>query len=379
MINSSGKEFDAMKRTPLLLAAAFACLLAPSRADAELLYGFGAGQLETFDTATLNVTNSVAITGLLPGDFIAGIDIRPATGQLYGLAVTLPLGNFGRLYTIDPATGVATLASTLSTTVPFNFLLGFGIDFDPVADRLRIVARSGPPSNFRVDVDNGDTVGSGGLSSVRFAPGDPNFGELPEIFALAHTNNFAGTASTTLYGIGIPPAPIRPAFVTFDPADPEVVHTVGQIPLFNAFTAFDISGATGTAYAVSGSDLYTVDLATASATLVGTIPFYIGVAAPVGAPAAIPEPASLALAVTGVVGLLGFALRRQRPSAGGTTPRRGSANISRKLSVNSCSRTRSGATRNSGRSSPAESRSSRRRGEHYCWPDATAMATLAAR
>lgn len=87
---------------------------------------------------------TVSITGLQAGENLVGIDYRPADGLLYGV------GSSGRIYTLNPETGAATLKSTLAadssdTGAPFTALAGtdFGVDFNPVADRLRVVAIPG--------------------------------------------------------------------------------------------------------------------------------------------------------------------------------------------------------------------------------------------
>jgi len=103
-----------------------------------------------FDSATPGaVLGSANVTGLQSGEALLGIDFRPANGQLYGL------GNTSRLYTINPLTGMATFASALST--PLTGGSSYGVDFNPVADRLRVVhsdARTNPliNQNLRIDV-----------------------------------------------------------------------------------------------------------------------------------------------------------------------------------------------------------------------------------
>ena len=68
---------------------------------------------------------------------VVGIDVRPATGELFALT------DRARLYTIDPTTGAATLRATLAAdpgdaSDPFTALSGakFAVDFNPVPDRL---------------------------------------------------------------------------------------------------------------------------------------------------------------------------------------------------------------------------------------------------
>src|SRR3954447_23591927 len=68
-------------------------------------------QLVSFDSATPGtISSAVAITGLVSGDQIQGIDFRPANGVLYALGINDTAGNdTGRIYTIDIATAVATV------------------------------------------------------------------------------------------------------------------------------------------------------------------------------------------------------------------------------------------------------------------------------
>ena len=55
-------------------------------------------------------------------------------GKLYGV------GNGGGVYTIDPRTAAATFVNAL--TVPLDGTT-FGVDFNPAADRLRIISDTG--------------------------------------------------------------------------------------------------------------------------------------------------------------------------------------------------------------------------------------------
>ncbi len=133
---------------------------------------------------------SVSITGLQAGESVVGIDFRPADGLLYGL------GSSGRIYTLNPDTGAATLKSTIAAdaadlTLPFTALAGasFGIDFNPVVDRLRVVSNTG--QNLRINVDSGAATTDGDINGVAGA----------SLTAAAYTNSFAGTGSTTLFVI----------------------------------------------------------------------------------------------------------------------------------------------------------------------------------
>ena len=102
-------------RIALALAVSFTALAAP--ASAEVIVGLtDSNSLVRFDSANPGRTSGqVAVTGLVGGDRLVGIDKRtPAVsgnGLLYGVGVS---GGTGRIYTINPTTGVASLVSTFA-------------------------------------------------------------------------------------------------------------------------------------------------------------------------------------------------------------------------------------------------------------------------
>jgi len=209
------------------------------------------GRVISFDRATPGtVATSRAVSGLVAGETLVGIDVRPADRAIYAVS------NQGRIFTLDAATGVLTLKSTLSTP-----LAGaqFGVDFNPVADRLRLVSDSG--QNLRVDVNTGIAVVDGPIN-----------GAPARITASAYTNAFAGTATTQLYNLD--------AAGTLYLQDPPNNGTLANpVPLNVTFTAsngFDIDARNNVGYAalaVGGTTtLYTVPLSgTAGAQRIGTI------------------------------------------------------------------------------------------------------------
>jgi trimeric autotransporter adhesin len=202
------------------------------------------------DTDTLNVTG---VDGTL-----LGIDFRPANGKLYGLSSS------NKVYTIDTGSGAATLASTLSSA--FTGRARSGVDFNPLADRLRITGSNG--QNFRVNVDTGAVTVD---KTLAFVAGDTNQKITPSITASAYTNNVAGTTSTVLYDIDA----MLNILAIQNPPNDGGLQTVGGLGIdFAAVGGFDIftdSRGLNTAYALTGSDLYTLDLATGSATFRGTV------------------------------------------------------------------------------------------------------------
>jgi hypothetical protein len=221
-----------------------------------------AGRLVSFNRAApATEVGAVAVTGLAGGDTLVGIDLRPADGALYAL------GSSGTLYTLDPATGVATRKSSLvaapGDNAPYSGLTGtqFAVDFNPAADRLRVVSDTG--LNLRINVDTGEATTDGVITPATTS-----------VTAAAYTNSFAGTVTTQLFGIDA----VAGRLVLQDPPNDGVVST--GVPLgvtAEAANGFDIDPRTNTGYAalrVGGSTgLYTIDLAATgnAATRVATI------------------------------------------------------------------------------------------------------------
>jgi hypothetical protein len=150
-------------------------------------------RLHAFDPAAPNtIVSTVAIGGLNASENVVGIDVRPANGRLYALTTA------GRLLIVDPATGATSGAVTLvadpaDTTSPYAGLAAgvpHTVDFNPVADRLRVIASTG--ANLRINVDTGATTTDG---TINRAIGTPT------VVGGAYTNSFAGTTATALYDL----------------------------------------------------------------------------------------------------------------------------------------------------------------------------------
>lgn len=210
------------------------------------------------------IRSSVAITGLQSGDTLIGIDYRPADGNLYGVAGT------GRIYTINADTGAATLRSTLTAdaadaTAPFTQLSGtdFGVDFNPVADRLRIVSDTG--QNLRINVDTGATTTDGTING-----GAAN----AAVTASAYTNSFSATGTTTLFAIDS----ASDVLYTQNPPNDGTLSSPVSLGIdASGVSGFDIDALNNTGYGVFTSGgartLYSINLAATSnpATSLGTI------------------------------------------------------------------------------------------------------------
>jgi trimeric autotransporter adhesin len=216
------------------------------------------------------IISAVAITGLQSGEVVQGIDFRPRTGQLFAL------GSTSRVYTINPMTGAATMVGASPLATPISGT-SFGFDFNPVPDLIRVVSDTN--TNLRLNPNDGTLAGTD--TALAFAMGDPNAGQDPNVVASAYTNNFDGSTSTSLYGIdsnldtlvlqgslgGAPTSPNTGQLTTVGLLN---VNTTDQV-------GFDITNPGGIAFAsltpAGGtiSSLYTINLTTGAATLVGPI------------------------------------------------------------------------------------------------------------
>src|SRR4051812_29785751 len=109
---------------------------------AYALAGTAGTVLDTFDTAApTNITSALSVTGLQTGERLDAIAARPKTNVLYAVGIVDTAGptSAGRLYTINTTTGAATQvgATPFSTTLADG--ARFDIDFNPVADQIRVV------------------------------------------------------------------------------------------------------------------------------------------------------------------------------------------------------------------------------------------------
>ncbi len=219
----------------------------------EILIGLTAtNALVTFNSNAPNVIlSSRPITGLLAGELVIGIDFRPSNNLLYGYS------NYNRLLTLNPADGAATAVGTLTAALAGN---EYGIDFNPTADLLRLV--NDTDQNASVDPNTGTTTLQSALN-----PGNPN------VVGIAYSNNVPGAASTVLYDID---SNTDSLYIQNSPAS-GTLSLVGSLTTTTTnFVGFDISGASGVAYASltaadNSSGLYFVNLSNGAATRVQTI------------------------------------------------------------------------------------------------------------
>jgi hypothetical protein len=247
---------------------------APPQAPGEILGVSVDNQLVSFNRgAPGKLCTQAPIEGIGDED-VLGMDVRPADGDLYALS------SAGKLYTIDIRSAEATLRSTLTAdamdmSAPFTALpdSDFGVGFNPVPDRLRVVGRDG--TNLRINVDTGATTTDAALSPTSMA-----------VHAVAYTNSFAGATSTALFAVDAASAaltliggnPATGGACPDDATNPNCGNVTALGPLgvgdLSDVSGFDIAGDPDAAVAflavtigdAASSSLYVVDLASGVAT-----------------------------------------------------------------------------------------------------------------
>lgn len=226
-------------------------------ASAEIVALVGGKSLAVIDPSSLKVVSKADITG---ASDVVGIDVRPADGALYGVTAG------GEIVTIDAKSGAATKKSTLSEKIPAGAKVT--VDFNPMADRLRIMTDGG--LSLRVNVDDGKATVDG---SHKFAETDMHKGEKPNVVAGAYTNSVVGKKAekTELFNIDA----TIPALVKQAPPNDGVLNAIGKIGVKpSGPVAFEISSEAegkNAGWLLTGGELYSVDLTSGATKKVGAI------------------------------------------------------------------------------------------------------------
>ena len=222
------------------------------------LVKFNAGNIKT-------AVSQVAVTGLITStEKLVSIDFRPATGELYAVS------NASIIYIIDATTGKARAVTGNAFTPALSGEV-VSLDFNPVVDRIRIVTNTG--QNLRLNPETGLVVATDGAISNT------------NINGVAYNNNFAGAETTTLYDIDF----AAKVLYKQDPPNNGTLVKVGDLQLdLGTNVSFDISADGKNALAIGKTvtqhNLYTINLATGLAELVGRFPSSLniqGIAMPV--------------------------------------------------------------------------------------------------
>ncbi|MBI5090122.1 MAG: DUF4394 domain-containing protein [Actinobacteria bacterium] len=240
------------------------------------------------------ISSSTVIEGVVGGESIVAMDIRPSTGQLFAVGVA---NGQGHLYTLNSSNGDATVVNEtpIATDLPAGGR--WSLDFNPVTDRVRFVHATG--ASYRLNPRNGGLV----AIDTAIGPATPS--------AVAYDRNTpAAPAATTLFSIdatesrlnvvgGVDGAPPDSTGAT-TPRGPLGVNVVGNIVGFDIASTGD---ALATMRTAGSTRLFTIDLATGAATAVGMV----GDGSASVLDIALPRPPSGAmLALTSSDGLLRF-------------------------------------------------------------------------
>ncbi|WP_341896881.1 DUF4394 domain-containing protein [Ferrovibrio terrae] len=205
-------------------------------------------ELLLFTDKTPGKVKSVAITGV--DGKLLGIDVRPADRKLYALA------SDSTIYTIDTMTGAATRKAKLSVVI--DSIDHVIVDFNPQADRMRVIGSSG--QSLRVNVDTGQAIVDGKLA---YRPADRNAGKPMGVYAGAYINSFVGATQTQLFDIDS----LNGTYIVQDPPNDGVLRTVGPTGLKPGTIVESIDIYTDAkdgyhGFAVSGGMLYRFDVGT---------------------------------------------------------------------------------------------------------------------
>ncbi len=246
--------FKQMKLLAIAGALAASPVVATSAQAGSIIGLVNGKSIVTIDPQTRKVIAKADIRGAA---MIIGFDVRPADGMLYGVT------SDGAIVTIDAKTGQAMMKSRLSEMLKPGVTAT--VDFNPVADRMRLMGSDG--TSLRVNVDDGKATVDG---SHKYKDGDPNAGKTPRVVAGAYINSFKGTQATALYDIDAATG----ALVTQNPPNDGILNTVGPLGItLSGPVAFNIVAAneTNNAWLVTGGSLYSVDLKSGKATMAGKI------------------------------------------------------------------------------------------------------------
>lgn len=232
-----------------------------------LMIGLTADQrLVCFSEIGLRINQIGPVTGLSGDSALIGIDYRVQDGRLYGV------GNAGGVYAINTMTGAASLVNNLTVALDGT---SFGVDFNPAADRLRIISNTG--QNLRHNVNAGGITINDFVLSYTAPPAMPV--AALGVTAAAYTNNdLDASTATTLFNIDS----VLDQVVLQSPANNGILVATGRLG-FNASesVSFDIYSTLqgpasvnnrGFAIVFSSNDsfsrLFSISLLTGRATLI---------------------------------------------------------------------------------------------------------------
>jgi hypothetical protein len=230
------------------------------------------GRLVRFDGATPGRTRGIGkVKGLAGDQSLVGVDYRVQDGKLYGV------GNAGGIYTLSTGDAAATKVGQLTVALSGN---SFGVDFNPAANRLRVVSDTG--QNLRHNLDDA-TATTPPLAGMTVMDGTltvpPATTPVMGVAGAAYTNNdLDPNTATTLFDLDTAADQI----VVQSPANAGALAPTGKL-LVDAgpVAGFDIYSRTAvgstqanlgfaTVSVLGRSSLYQVSLLTGRASRIGS-------------------------------------------------------------------------------------------------------------
>ncbi|WP_200308131.1 DUF4394 domain-containing protein [Streptomyces adelaidensis] len=262
--------------TALMLGMPGTASAAPAAVPSLRAFGIsGDGTLmATFTTDRPDVLNWVrVITGLSGDTALVGIDFRVQDGLMYGV------GNKGGIYTIKTPPATTDVVVTKVSQLQYA-LTGtqFGVDFNPAADRLRVISDNG--QNLRHNLNDHTTIQDVNLTTP------PTEGTTKGVTAAAYTNNdLNGATATTLFDINTNSDQV----VIQSPANNGTLAPTGSLgidaqlkagmdiysTLSGGKTVDNAAFASLTPYGASTPSLYSVNAFTGEATFIKQFPLNI--------------------------------------------------------------------------------------------------------
>jgi hypothetical protein len=225
--------------------------------DRMLVATTNQNQLLTFNARNPDRVKDIqAITGLPAGVTLRGIDFRPKTGDLYGV------GSDNTVYRVNPGTGIA-IAEGPAFTPGLNGK-AFGVDFNPVVDKIRVV--SDARQNLRLNVDEGTVL----MQDADLNPG------MPQVVAAGYENSsfsFTQPTATTLHVVDA----ASDTLFTQNPPNNGALTNPRKLRVDVGLNAgFDIAGDDNMGFLSNaksgrGTELYTVDVPTGKTKSLGRI------------------------------------------------------------------------------------------------------------
>ncbi|SES99032.1 DUF4394 domain-containing protein [Hymenobacter actinosclerus] len=252
--------------------------------DKTVLIAFELGQPDP--VAYSKVTFNRPVTGVASGQFLAGLDSRPATGALAALGGQLfALGydatrQEAQLYRLDPTTAAATMVGPVQKIDLGSDRNRIGFDFSS-DNMIRVTGSNGTALFF--SSENGLKLLTDAGSSLAYAADDPNAGHQPFVGSSAYIND-QSYPGVRLYHLD-EPIPGYTTIAVQPTTSTGTLRTVGTGPYIFTSSSADldiytdpISGANTAYMCISDPDfanftthILIFDLATGTRTIIGRV------------------------------------------------------------------------------------------------------------